>query len=270
MSDSPFQISQALPPVGAVTAAPAAIPGLAGDKAGALPQKWRIELGFGVAAGSRYPGSGQISAVPLPLVSITYDERFFVSSSQGIGAYVIRTPNFRLGASIGIAPDTRYTGNDARLRGLPKIKPGGLASLFAAYDLGPVAVEAAVRERIGTANGLSATLGATYRIRLTSDWSVTAGPALKVLSASLSDAFFGVTQAASLSAASYGNKISPYRPGTGIEMVPVTLASQYRVSEHWTVLARAGLGVLVGRDGDSPLTRQRVQPEIGLLVMYRF
>jgi outer membrane scaffolding protein for murein synthesis (MipA/OmpV family) len=53
-------------------------------------------------------------------------------------------------------------------------------------------------------------------------------------------------------------------------MVPVTLASQYRVSEHWTVLARAGLGVLVGRDGDSPLTRQRVQPEIGLLVMYRF
>jgi outer membrane scaffolding protein for murein synthesis (MipA/OmpV family) len=99
---------------------------------------------------------------------------------------------------------------------------------------------------------------------------MTAGSGLKVLSASLSDAFFGVTPAASFSAAAYGNKISPYRPGTGIEVVPVTLASQYRASEHWTFLARAGLGVLVGRDGDSPLTRQRLQPEIGLLVIYRF
>jgi outer membrane scaffolding protein for murein synthesis (MipA/OmpV family) len=234
------------------------------------PQKWQIELGLGVAAVPKYPGSGQISALPLPLVSVTYDETFFVSSLQGIGAYLIRTPNFKLGASIGIAADTRYTGKDARLRGLPKIKPGGLASLFAAYELGPVTVEAAAHERIGTANGVSATLGATYRIRLTSDWSMTAGPQLRVLSAHLNDAYFGVTPADSLRAASYGNRISPYKPGTGIEVVPITIASRYRVSEHWTLMARAGLGVLVGRDGDSPLTRERLQPEIGLSAAYRF
>ncbi len=240
------------------------------DPAPAPAQKWQVELGLGVAAVPKYPGSGQISALPLALVSVTYDDRFFVSSRQGIGAYMIQTPNFRLGASIGIAADTRYTGKDARLQGLPKIKAGGLASLFAEYELGPVTVDAAVRERIGRVNGVSATLGAAYRIRLTSDWSVAAGPELRVLSAHLNDAFFGVTPAASLHAALYGNKIGPYRPGTGIEVVPLTIASRYSVSEHWTLMARAGLGVLVGRDGDSPLTRQRVQPEIGLSAAYRF
>jgi outer membrane scaffolding protein for murein synthesis (MipA/OmpV family) len=238
--------------------------------ANAPAKKWQVELGLGVAAGPKYPGSGQMSASPAPLLSVTYDDRFFVSSRQGIGAYVIRTPNFRLGASIGIAGDTRYTGKDARLRGLPKIKPGGLASIFAAYDLGPVTFEAAVHERIGPVNGVSGTLGATYRIRLTDDWSVMAGPEVKAQSASLNDAFFGVTPAASRSAAIYGNKISPYKAGAGIEEVGMTIASRYRVSEHWAVMGRAGLGVLVGRDGHSPLTRERLQPEIGASVIYGF
>jgi outer membrane scaffolding protein for murein synthesis (MipA/OmpV family) len=238
----------------------------------ALPpaQKWQVELGAGFVAGSKYPGSGQLSAAPVPFVSVTYEDRFFVSSREGIGGYVIQTPNFRLGASIGIADDVRYTGKDARLRGLPKIKTGGQASLFAAYDLGPIAIEAAVHERIGTVNGVSATLGATYRIQLTSDWSVMAGPELKVQSASLNDAFFGVTQAAALRAAAYGNKIGPYRPGVGLESVALTIASRYRLSEHWTLLARAGLGMLVGRDNDSPLTREQLQPEVGLFATYRF
>jgi len=208
--------------------------------------------------------------IPLPLVSVTYDDRLFVSSRQGIGAYVVRMPNFRLGASVGIATDTRYTGGEPQLRGLPKIKLGGLASLFADYDLGPIALEAALHERIGKVNGVSATLGATYRMRLTDDWSVMVGPELKLASAKLNDAYFGVTQAASLRAASYGNKISPYSPGAGIEAVSLNIDSRYLVSEHWSVLARADLGFLVGRDGNSPVTRQRFQPEIGLFVMYGF
>jgi outer membrane scaffolding protein for murein synthesis (MipA/OmpV family) len=273
-SASQLRISQVLPPAGVVPAAQPATSGPSADKSDEAAQppakKWQVELGLGFAAQPKYPGSGQISAIPVPLLSVTYDNTFFVSSRQGIGAYLIQVPHFRLGASIGIATDTRYTGKDARLRGLPKIKPGGLATLFAAYDLGPITVEAAVHERIGPVNGVSATLGTTYRIRLTPDWSVMAGPELKIQSASLNDAFFGVTPAASLRAASYGNKISPYRPGAGLESVSGTIASRYRLSDHWTLMGKAGLGVLVGRDGSSPLTRQKLQPELGLLAMYRF
>jgi hypothetical protein len=35
-------------------------------------------------------------------------------------------------------------------------------------------------------------------------------------------------------------------------------------------MGKAGLGVLVGRDGSSPVTRQKLQPEFGLFAMYRF
>lgn len=167
-------------------------------------------------------------------------------------------------------PDTRYTGNDPHLRGLPKIKPGGQANLFAEYDVGPLAVEAALHQRIGPVNGLSATLGTTYRVRLTDGWSVMAGPELKFQPAKLIDAFFGVTRTASRNAAAYGNKIIPYNPGAGIEMVSLSIASRYQASEHWSVLARADLGLLVGRDCNSPITRQRFQPDLGLFALYGF
>jgi outer membrane scaffolding protein for murein synthesis (MipA/OmpV family) len=96
------------------------------------------------------------------------------------------------------------------------------------------------------------------------------GPEVKLVSAKLNDAYFGVTRAASLRAAAYGNKISPYSPGAGVEAVSLNIDSRYVVSEHWSVLGRADLDVLVGRDAHSPLTRQRFQPEIGLFVMYGF
>jgi outer membrane protein len=267
------RVSQASPPRVAL-ATPGGVSGAADDGFAApgssSGQPWQVELGFGVAAAPKYPGSGQISVTPAPLVSVTYDDRYFVSTRQGIGAYVIRTPRFSLGASIGFDGESRYTGKDARLRGLPKIKPAGQASIFAEYQLGPVAIEAAVHERIGPVNGLSATLGATYRARLTPDWSVMAGPEVKAQSASLNNAFFGVTPEDSLHAAAFGNRIGAYRPGAGIEDVSFTIASQYRASEHWVVMTRAGLGLLVGRDGHSPLTRERLQPELGLFATYRF
>jgi MipA family protein len=231
---------------------------------------WQFNLGLGVGGEPRYPGSGQISVSPLPLVSVTYLDRYFVSTSEGLGAYIFKSENFRLGASFDVAPDTRYRGKDARLRGLPKIKTGGQAKLFAEYDLGEVEINAALRERIGHTNGLSADFGAAYRLALSPVWRIKVGPSVTYNSASINDAFFGVTPLDVKHAATYGNVIKAYRPQAGIEKVSFNIDSSYALRQNWTLLTRVDLGVLVGRDGASPIVRNRFQPAVTAIAVYAF
>ena len=173
-------------------------------------------------------------------------------------------------ASLNAATDTRYRGNNADLRGLPKIEIGGQASLFARYTVGSLAFEAAVKERIGPANDVSADFAVNYRVRLSDDWSVAFGPSLTVAEGKLNNAFFGVTEQDAVNTASFGNPLRPYRAGAGIRNISLNTTTRYAISENWGVAARLELDLLVGRVGNSPITRQEFQSSFGSFVYYRF
>jgi outer membrane scaffolding protein for murein synthesis (MipA/OmpV family) len=206
----------------------------------------------------------------VPLVSATYLDRYFISTSKGLGAYIFNSENFRLGASFGLARDTRYSGREARLRGLPKIKTGGQAKLFAEYDIGPVEINADLRERIGHTNGLSADFGAAYRLALSPAWRIKVGPSMTYNSATINNAFFGVTPLDAIHAAAAGNVIKVYRPGAGIEKVSINIDSSYALARNWTLLTSVDLGFLVGRASGSPIARGRFQPAVAAIVDYAF
>jgi outer membrane scaffolding protein for murein synthesis (MipA/OmpV family) len=231
--------------------------------------RWQISIGLGASYQPEYPGSGKSKVSPLPYLSVTYDHRVFLSTAQGIGVYLWSSPQLQIGTALNIADDTRYFGKDAALRGLQKIKMGGEASIFARYLIGPVSLDLSLQQRIGTVNGLSADFGASYR-RQINNWSFAAGPSITYASAKLNDGFFGVTAAEAANARSYGNLISPYHPGAGIRDISLNISARYHLNAHWGIQTQAALGVLVGRDGNSPITKQRFQPELSSFVYYDF
>ncbi len=233
-------------------------------------RNWQVTLGLGAGIRPEYPGSGKIRVSPFPAISATYRDRLFASTTEGLGVYVWRSPSLQVGASLNIADDTRYHGTNASLRGLPKIKPGGLAALFAHYEVGPFAFNADIKERIGYVNGVSADIGASYRFRVQPNWSLAVGPSLTFALAKLNNAFFGVTHSDAARAAKFGNNIRPFRPNEGVRDIALNATSNYQWNDHWGLASRLDLAVLVGQDGHSPITRQRFQPSFGSFVYYKF
>jgi len=231
---------------------------------------WRVNLGIGAGLVTQYSGSKSYKFAAIPLVDITWKNRVFISTQRGIGFYAINNPSFQLGASFGYSADARYYGGNGNLRGLPSIKPGGLATIFAAYHIAGFSMTAGLHQRIGSINGESIDLGAAYHFALDPRLSVDVGPSVTYASASLNDGFYGVTAQQSTAAAAQGNHLRAFKPGAGIQDVALNIDASYQWNEHWTINGIAKLSELVGQDGNSPVTQQKFQPAVAVTMNYRF
>jgi len=231
---------------------------------------WRVNLGIGAGLVTQYSGSKTYKMAAIPLLDITWKNQVFISTQRGLGFYAINNPSFQLGASFGYSADSRYYGGNSNLRGLPSIKPGGLATIFAAYRVGEFSMIAGLHQRIGSVNGELLDLGAAYDFALSPRISVNVSPSLTYASASLNDGFYGVTAQQSAEAAAQGNHLRAYRQGAGIQDVALKIDVAHQWNEHWTVNGIAKLGELVGPDGNSPVTQQKFQPALAVTMNYRF
>jgi len=73
-------------------------PGLA---AAAEPgDPWQVALGAGLSTRPQYPGSDDTRLQPLPIFDISYRNRWFLRSSDGLGAYLVRGENCWISASV--------------------------------------------------------------------------------------------------------------------------------------------------------------------------
>ncbi len=231
---------------------------------------WRVDLGIGAGLVNQYSGSRTYKIAAIPLVDVTWKNRVFVSTQRGIGFYAVNNPSFQLGASFGYSADARYYGGNGNLRGLPSIKPGGLATIFAEYRVGGFSMISGLHQRIGAVNGESLDLGAAYDFTLNPQLSINVGPSITYASASLNDGFYGVTAQQSTAAAAEGNHLRVFRPGAGIQNVALNIDGAYQWNEHWTIHGIAKLSELVGQDGNSPVTQQKFQPAVAVTMNYRF
>jgi outer membrane scaffolding protein for murein synthesis (MipA/OmpV family) len=105
---------------------------------------WNITLGAGFAVRPTYPGASAYHARPIPLVSITYRNLFFLGPG-GLGVNAVNWSGFHAGPVLGFEGG-RNQGDDPHLNGLGDIQPSVTAGLFAAYRFGPFEV-------LGTAAG---------------------------------------------------------------------------------------------------------------------
>jgi outer membrane protein len=230
---------------------------------------WRVIVGAGAAVGPAYEGASKFRTSPLPIIDATYANRFFISTTNGIGVNIVATPLYRLGASVTYAPG-RDQDLDGHLRGLGDISPGAQFKLFGSYVLGDVVLAAAIRHDLGATDGTLFDAGISYRWRPSERLALTFGPYMTLMDDKYAEKYFGVTPGQSRSAIQLGNPLAPFSPQGGVRDLSFAVNAAYRFNAHWGLGARLGFAYLVGDAADSPITRRDIEPVGGVFVTYRF
>ncbi len=79
---------------------------------------WDGVIGIGPAVFPKYTGGNALQTLPLPILSINYDETFFVEV-QRIGVYVLASDDKKIGLALAAEPRLGWSSKDgARLAGM--------------------------------------------------------------------------------------------------------------------------------------------------------
>jgi len=249
-----------------------ATPALLATKAAAEDNDVSIMLGAGAGVVPAYEGSKQFKAVPLPLIDIRglADDRLFVSTLRGIGVTVLNWGDLRAGVAVNVHGG-RSSHDDDRLRGLPGLSTAIAASGFVTYSLKPFTFELNGQNIFGPAPGTEVTAKASWSFSPFERLKVSIGPEATWADRRYDRSYFGVTDDQAIAATAAGNPLHPYSPGSGLKDVGLSTTAAYQITDHWGVMACAGVTELVGNAArHSPLTERDTQPSAFLGLTYRF
>ncbi|MCA3555230.1 MipA/OmpV family protein [Aestuariivirga sp.] len=223
-----------------------------------------LDLGGGVLAQPRYPGSDETIAVPYPLIGVS---RLFVpgfgqidgnDSVRGITVY----PSFNF---IG----ERNSADSEELEGLDDVDWALEAGLgvSARYDWIRGFVE--VRQGFNGYSGQVANFGIDFIGSPTEDLELRFGPRAGWGSQNYMDAYFGITASEAAASPLYDQA---YKPDAGFNTVGLAGSASYNLTDDWKLHALAGWDRLVGDAGNSPIVKEGSvnQYYAGAGITYRF
>ena len=224
-----------------------------------------------IGVAPKYEGGEKLVFGGLPILEVEWKERLFLSTTRGIGGYIVSTDTLRVSAALGYAPGRDEkdgkpkSGGVNRLRGLGDIDASAVASLGAEYEFSVFTASLTANRYIGGSDGFTvkAGLGAAYpvtdKLRLGAELSSTWAD-----SAYMGD-YFGIDAAQSRRS---GRKA--YKAEAGLKDVGVTLSASYRFNNSTTLMMSGGLSRLLGDAGSSPVVAEKNQPSAMLGLSYRF
>jgi outer membrane scaffolding protein for murein synthesis (MipA/OmpV family) len=225
-----------------------------------------LVLGIGVGFAPAYEGSNIYKTLPVPVVNINYkDGLFFANVRNGIGSYLLRGENFKMGVSAGFAPGRYEDEDEDNLKGMGNVDASATANLLAEYNFGPILLTG----KFTTA--VSGDYGSTVNVDIGSRYPVT--PAIIVLAsvgAMWADEVhmsnrFGVTE--SQSAAS-GYK--QHDAESGVRSVGFSVGATYLLTEKWNVNLTFRGDKLLGIVADSPVVKNDFIPAMFFTTNYTF
>ncbi|WP_374125989.1 MipA/OmpV family protein [Sphingomonas sp. 28-62-11] len=247
-------------------AAPAAP--LRGMTFGPFPPAWQIDVGPGVLAIPRFPGSDGLRVLPVPQLDIRYKNQFFASIQSGIGYNLLNTRRWRAGPIL--RPDFGRTRSDiAVFPGLNKINIAPEFGGFLTYQPSFfTSVQLEVRQAVGGHDGLVADL-TLRKIALKGKWTLGYGGRVRFADATYLRAYHGVTPAQSITSG-----LQAYRPGASFTDVGVSGFASRRIGGNWSVNAFGSYARLIADAARSPISKStfgsRNQITLGASISYRF
>ncbi|KVP64460.1 MipA/OmpV family protein [Burkholderia ubonensis] len=230
---------------------------------------WQVSVGAGMTLEPRYAGADRYHVLGGPNVDVRYRDLFFLSTGEGIGANVLRGPNWRVSLSVGYDLGRRSADDLDHLRGFDNINPAPVLKLSADYVISkdfPLVLRADVRRSVGGSNGWVGDLSAYMPMPDSNEhffWF--AGPTVSFADARYMNSWFGVSDAA---AARSG--LPRYSSGAGIRSVGAGVTMVWFVNKHWFLTMDGALEQLVGRAARSPVTQQTTNGVLDLSVNYQF
>jgi outer membrane scaffolding protein for murein synthesis (MipA/OmpV family) len=187
-----------------------------------------------------------------------------------VGVKILNDGPVRAGIGLNYAGG-RTSSDDPRLKGLPDISGAAQVGGYIAYAVKPFVLELKVERRLGSTAGTQATLGASFAASPLPQLHLSVSGDVAWADASYQKTFFGITPANAALANAQGNPLPAYTPGSGLLNATLVASGVYQLSPHWGLIARLGVGDVIGNQAkDSPLTQRTFAPNIGFGALYKF
>ncbi|MEI7601348.1 MAG: MipA/OmpV family protein [Aestuariivirga sp.] len=207
-----------------------------------------LDLGAGVLAQSRYPGSDETIFVPYPLIAVS---KFFL---PGYGQIDGDTDTRRL----TIYPSFNYIGkrnssDSNELRGLDDVSWAVEAGLGVSYRYDWIRGFAEVRQGFNGYSGQVAQFGIDVIASPTEDLELRFGPRAGWGSQNYMDTYFGISSREAADSPIYDKS---YKADAGFNTVGLAGSATYNLTDDWKLHALVGWDRLVGDAGNSPIVKE--------------
>lgn len=227
---------------------------------------WDGMIGAGAIQAPDYLGSDNYETRAWPAIRLTYGDRFYLSSRDGLGWNAIRRGDWRGSLFLGY---TRGRDNDDDLNRLDKVDDGATAGLRVAYtnDAWTYSADAEV-PFTGDMDGYQISLKSRWQGQLSEQWSASLGPSLIYSSSDWTKDMFGISPRESVRSG-----LSAYDPADGYLRIGLRGSLRYRLTPEWSLTGLASVSQLTGDAKDSPIVDDigdATQAYAGAFVSYEF
>ncbi|WP_309138256.1 MipA/OmpV family protein [Burkholderia pyrrocinia] len=232
--------------------------------------EYTLSLGGGIAP--RYLGSNQYRGVIGPSFSAAFSNGFFISSTGGAGYRYTSPRGMFVSASIGYAGGRKdsnsFSGDGSDyLKGMGNV-PGSMIAQWRGGVRDKEGVELSVTidaPITHTSRGFAGHVDLAVPLLHAGKNQIVLTGAAHAATGRYMQTFYGVTDA---QAASSGFR--PYSLTGGFHSASMSFAWTHAVSQHWSVVATAGISRILGRYGDSPIVQTRSNYYGGAGINFRF
>ena len=208
-----------------------------------------LDLGMGLMAKPRYPGSDEVIAVPFPIISVG---KFFI---PGIGQVIDGDERIR---RFSIYPSFNFNGrrdssDSNELEGLDDVDWALEVGLGMAYRHDWIRGFVEVRQGFNGYSGQVADFGIDFIANPTEDFQLMVGPRAGWGSDGYMDTYFGITASEEVDSALYDKS---YDAEAGFNTVGVASTASYDLTDDVTFHLRGGWDRLIGDAADSPIVKE--------------
>jgi len=229
---------------------------------------WDISIGAGIGYQPRFAIGEPYRLTPLPYVDISWRDRAFLSTEDGLGYNLVHRAGFNLGPFLDWSEGRREQAS-SRLSGFGDVKPSPQAGLFAEYAPSELLrVYARAKRSLVHRSGLVAEAGGELNLPI-GKWLVVSSKASGSWAdhAELQD-FYGVDPAQSAASG-----LPTYRPHASAQDVAAEETVILLLRQHLALNGVLGYRHLLAQAAASPLVRQRGernQISYGVILVYNF
>ena len=229
-------------------------------------KNWNFVIGGGVGYAPTYEGSDKYHVLPIPVVNVDYNNGlFFANIRNGIGSYLLRGENYKIGASLGFAPGRDEDEDTENLRGMGDVDASATVNFLAEYDFGIMQLAGKLTTSVSGDYGTTAELSAGTRYSLTRKVALTGSVGTMWADKEHMSNRFGVTAAQSARSG-----YSQYDAESGIKSVGFSAGVSYLVTDKWTANLTFRGDKLLRNAADSPVVKDDFVPAAFLTTSYKF
>jgi outer membrane protein len=228
---------------------------------------WEVTLGISPLIVPEYEGADEYRVIPVPLIDIKYQDKYFFSPYKGLGAALINTEHWEAGPMITYRLWQNEDSNPA-LDGIGDIPGTFEGGGYVNYKLDRWRFGADVRQGLNGHRGAIVDFDIERAGTIGKKIAYSFGPNVAWVSKNYMDTYFGIDHTQSRRSG-----YDVYLPGAGFKDVGIGGSIYYLFAEHWSVAAFGKYARLVGDAADSPIVKETGSPNqvtVALSLAYKF